>query len=276
MDNNTFLRAFAKWSYYFHPPDYLASSAIAITGAGCVCQQHSSRVVNRRYPDNTLVLSLSGGATLELGDKSWELKEGDCFYIPQMEKHSYGAKFASLWASYWLSFKSSESIGDIWKELLPTVKNLSTRRLHLLFEQIDTNARRNAAAEEYSAILFNIMALLRSPQSIAASKSEKAVEDAADYIQVNLSKSIKLDDVAEAAGYSATHFARLFKKRFGMPVNEYITGARLGKAQLLLAKTKMSVKEISRQIGFNDQLYFSRVFKQKLKITPTRFREYYQ
>jgi AraC-like DNA-binding protein len=176
-----------------------------------------------------------------------------------------------------VSFKCNRDIADIWQKLLPAGKEISDIKLYELFEQINEGMTRNAAQEEYTAILFNIMAVLRAPQKGGIlSENDAIIERTHSFITQNLNRNLTLEDIAAEAGFSATHFSRLFKKRYGMAVNEYIIGRRIAKAQLLLAQTALTVKEISYKCGFSDQLYFSRMFKKKLKITPVDFRKYYR
>lgn len=248
-----------------------------MTGAGHVTQDQNGRVINRRYPDHTLVFSYSDGASLEFRGKYYEINKYDCFFIPQMEIHTYGTLPGHIWESYWVSFKASDGILETWNKLLPTTINIPNERLKYLFEQIGAAVKRDAAYEEYTATLFNMMAVLRTPlNDTGIHGNDYLMEQAHRFIMQNLHRSLSLDEIAEEAGYSSTHFARLFKKRYGMAVNEYIIGRRIAQAQLLLAQTRLPVKQVSYQCGFNDQLYFSRLFKKKLKITPTDFRKYYR
>ncbi|WP_084133468.1 helix-turn-helix domain-containing protein [Clostridium grantii] len=53
---------------------------------------------------------------------------------------------------------------------------------------------------------------------------------------------------------------------------QYIIKKRLELAQLLLVNTSKKVKEISRETGFDNEKYFSRLFKAKMKITPSEYR----
>ncbi len=276
MDNKT-IQSENLWNCYFHPPEYLLGIAMAITGAGHCLQTQISRVINRRYPDHTFVLSYSGGASLDFRGRHFELTRHDCFFIPEMEIHTYGTDPGQLWESYWISFKAPDNIIRIWESLLPTPKNVRDSRLLSCFMRIRELYLENAAPESYTAVLFSVLATLRLPQEAGNSNPADAViEDTHKYIIENLDKNLSLDEISERAGFSATHFARLFKKRYGMPVTEYIISRRIAGAQMLLATTQMPIKNIAHQSGFTDQLYFSRIFRKKLHITPGDFRRFYR
>ncbi|MDY6397958.1 MAG: helix-turn-helix transcriptional regulator [Treponema sp.] len=53
----------------------------------------------------------------------------------------------------------------------------------------------------------------------------------------------------------------------------YVSDARMEKARSLLKDNSLSIKEISAEVGFNDQNYFSRTFRNKFGMTPTEFRD---
>jgi two-component system response regulator YesN len=65
---------------------------------------------------------------------------------------------------------------------------------------------------------------------------------------------------------------RVFRTSLGTTPGRYLTDMRIRDAQSLLAHSSFSIKEISAMLGFEDQLYFSRVFRQKVGLSPKAFR----
>lgn len=273
MDKTTIINQ-DDYRIYFHPPRYLADFAIAITAAGKGFT--SGRVVNRRYPDNAFVFSQSDGAMIDFRGSSLQLKRNDCFFIPELEQHSYGALEGQFWDSYWITFKAAKQITEVWEKLLPWVENVPDIRLKKLNEDIRLGYLQGEAAEFFSAKLFELMAVLRNPKQPEPSATEQAIENTRQFIAENISKNLTVEDIAEKANLSATHFSRLFKKRYGTSVRQYIINRKIALAQTLLATTRLSIKEISARAGFQDQLYFSRLFSAKLHISPSDFRKFYR
>ena len=103
-------------------------------------------------------------------------------------------------------------------------------------------------------------------------KENPAVKKALEYIEENLSEDVSLDSAARAAGVSSFYLSKLFKEECGETFVNYISDRRLEKAKSLLSGTDFSIKEISAQVGYNDQNYFSKLFKGKFGLSPTEFR----
>ena len=85
---------------------------------------------------------------------------------------------------------------------------------------------------------------------------------------------ISMGQLAVKFGYTDDHLRRCFKEDFQMTPLEYLLQLRLGQAKRLLRMMPVwSVEEIARQCGFEDPLYFSRVFKKAEGISPRQFRK---
>ena len=64
----------------------------------------------------------------------------------------------------------------------------------------------------------------------------------------------------------------MFKSEIGKPIIDYLIDVRLEEAKNLLVNSEYSVKDVSYVIGYADQNYFSRLFKQRVGYTPTNYR----
>ena len=93
------------------------------------------------------------------------------------------------------------------------------------------------------------------------------------YVNENYTRPLGISDLADAFFMNKTYISELFRKRINMTFVEYKTEIRLEAAKSLLAVSDKLIGDIAIDTGFEDMRYFSRVFKQKMGITPQHYRE---
>ncbi len=98
------------------------------------------------------------------------------------------------------------------------------------------------------------------------------ITKAIEYISENYNKYLTLPKIADIAFMSDTYFSKLFKKYMGMGVQKYIIKIRMEKACKLLKNPFLTIKEISRMVGFSNSNYFSKAFKRKYSLLPSEYR----
>ncbi|MDF2959539.1 MAG: AraC family transcriptional regulator [Paenibacillus sp.] len=99
------------------------------------------------------------------------------------------------------------------------------------------------------------------------------VERMLQIIESGLAGELSLSSVAEALGLNPAYVSRLFKQTMGQTFMEYVTGIRIEKSKRLLALTEMKVRDVGRQIGYNQDYYFIRLFKEHAGVTPGEYRK---
>ena len=113
---------------------------------------------------------------------------------------------------------------------------------------------------------------IRPQESITTIKHRMAVQRALDLIRLRFQNPPTLAELAFFAGLSRTYFSPVFKEIAGMGLRDYLTRARINKAQDLLGDLNLTVKQIAYQVGFTDPNYFSRTFKKETGVAPTTWR----
>ena len=86
-------------------------------------------------------------------------------------------------------------------------------------------------------------------------------------------QNISIDDYAASRGMSVSWFIRNFKKYTGSTPMQFIVGIRINNAQMLLETTTYSINEISKIVGYDNQLYFSRLFHKLKGYSPREYRK---
>ena len=94
----------------------------------------------------------------------------------------------------------------------------------------------------------------------------------ADYVGAHLHEPLSLEQMAAAVGLGLWSFTRRFRESFGCTPHSYVVDRRLEHARQLLLGSAMPVKEIAPACGFADQAHMTRVFKERLNVTPATLR----
>lgn len=101
----------------------------------------------------------------------------------------------------------------------------------------------------------------------------KAVRECRDYIRMNYTKDLKLDEIAKRVGYTEYYLTRKFFKETGEKLTDYIRSVRIDAAKALLITSKKDIQAISEELQFGSRSYFDRVFRQAVGISPAMYRE---
>lgn len=113
---------------------------------------------------------------------------------------------------------------------------------------------------------------------IGTIKKEKArvvdkIEKATVYFNENYSQEINIDEYAEQMHVSVSWFIRNFRESTGLTPMQYILSKRIYNAEILLQDPSYNVSEISRVVGYDNPLYFSRIFKKAKGLSPSEYRK---
>ncbi len=106
-----------------------------------------------------------------------------------------------------------------------------------------------------------------------AKRCHYLISTAKSFIDANFHRDISLEEVSRETGLSPQYFSRFFKEETGENFIDYLTRIRITEAIKLLKNQKLSVKEVSYQVGYNDPNYFSKIFKKITGLSPSGLRE---
>ena len=113
--------------------------------------------------------------------------------------------------------------------------------------------------------------------NICTSKNSKVyspcVNYAIKYIQKNYATEISIDEICTELNINKCYFCSIFKKETGLTFINYLNNYKIEKSKELLKNSNLSLLDISLSVGYNNQSYFSTVFKKITSQTPFEFRE---
>ena len=116
--------------------------------------------------------------------------------------------------------------------------------------------------ETFSESMFNYI----------PSRNSEIVKKAMLYISEHFNAPVTLEDVAHHVHLHPSYFSTLFKNSTGSSFKEYLNMVRIEESKRLLANTDYSIIDIAIATGFEDQSYFSKVFKKYTGLTPKQYR----
>lgn len=130
--------------------------------------------------------------------------------------------------------------------------------------------RRESFAEEMIPIACRMNEALNQARD---NTTRKVIVEAKKYIQENYADpELSVDVLCRHLHMSSAYFSTVFKKETGQTYVNYLTEVRLQKAEELLEQTDDKTYEIAQKVGYQEQNYFSYVFKKKYGISPTKYR----
>lgn len=131
--------------------------------------------------------------------------------------------------------------------------------------------------EELISLLLRNIFILISRNLIGANRADNSLENevelAMHYFRENYSSEINVEDYALSRGMSASNFYRVFKQISGSTPLQFILKLRLSNAQNLLENSNLSIAEIASAVGYENPLYFSRLFNKHIGVSPSEYRK---
>ncbi|WP_101845634.1 response regulator [Halobacillus sp. Marseille-P3879] len=100
----------------------------------------------------------------------------------------------------------------------------------------------------------------------------RRMKDIVSYVDTYYMEDLSLERLANLFFFSREHISRKFKQETGMPLSKYVTKLRIDQAKCWLRKTQESIYSISLMLGYQDEKYFSKLFKKEVGLTPFEYR----
>lgn len=110
---------------------------------------------------------------------------------------------------------------------------------------------------------------LEQPDSISFTKTLDGIDRVIAYLHTHYDRKIQRDDAVAMSGLSLRQFTLSFKRRTGFAFTEYLNRLRVDRVKVILLQARKSLNEVARQVGYTDEFYLSRKFKQVTGMSPT-------
>jgi AraC-like DNA-binding protein len=233
-----------------------------------------------------MVYTHRGRGKLIYNGKESHLTNGDFFWIDCKNRHIYQTCGDEGWDFDWVHFygHNIEPYFDMFQmqyEQSSVRHQFSADKISILFERLlELQTKRGTSPElETSSVIYNLIIealLIVSNQLVPNHKLHKSVAQAVDYMEKNIEKKIKLDDIASVVNIDKYYLIKLFKRHTGLTPFEWLQKARISRAKELLILSEKSVEEIGFEVGYTPASYFISTFKISEGLTPLRYRQQWQ
>lgn len=238
---------------------------------------NNGRILDAYY----IVFITNGDGLFDSADTSTlEIKAGSCFTLFPDTWHRYKPNPRFGWEEYWVGFNGRyprEIMTKFFDPKDPVIKTGLNKELLLAFTQLlgMVSQAQIGYPQQIVGITMQILGILNKAkykEDIENDPEAAWVSQAIFLLQHQLSEQINMEKLAGQFPISYSKFRKAFKKHTGKSPHQYHLDLRLNKATELLKNTKMTVKEVGYHTGFDSPYYFSRLFKEKFKVSSRAYR----
>ena len=108
---------------------------------------------------------------------------------------------------------------------------------------------------------------------ISSSYKELYIKKSLQFVEANYFRKLYISEMAKSVGLNKNYFSAFFKENIGVTPQQYIIKFRINKACELMSNSGLTISDISRSVGYDDTLGFSKVFKKEKGMSPKSYRE---
>lgn len=239
------------------------------------------RVIRRDgVADWLLIATVSGKGRFGHAQGELVTEGGDWVLLHPGTPHDYGVesslkRWELVWAHFqprphWLPWLDWPTVGPGLGKL-----GIGDGRAMSCFHEVNRlfgSDLRRSEAFAMNALETVLLECDRHNPLAAMSGLDARIRRAMDYMERNLSRKITLADIATAVGLSTSRLSHLFREQSGQTPQQHLEAIRMRRATELLKRTGFSIRQISDELGFDSQFYFSQRFKAWTGQSPSGFR----
>lgn len=225
-----------------------------------------------------LIYCTEGKGVIEVEDQIYRLEKSDAFCIPRNVRHKYYADEKEPWSILWVHFKGDNTNYFPLEErkIVHINSRHSDNRMMVLFNLLFRVLERNYTIGNFIYI-SQVLSLILSEIYFREKVDESSVQDrhvtmVIRYMYQHLRENLTLEEISEEVQLSKSYLNAVFKAQTGKSPVEFFIHLKMQEACKLLKSTDYYIYEVSSELGYTDQYYFSRIFKKVVGVSPKDYK----
>jgi AraC-like DNA-binding protein len=231
-----------------------------------------------------LIYCIQGQGHITIGDQTHLLLPSTYILIEKGQPHTYCANNRDPWSIYWVHF-SGDNAPYLYERFAiqhgghPIFLSFNQSTIDEFDYIIDLfKLGYTDQVFEYSNLLLHkligsFIYYSLEPNNIRDRAKEDLVKSIKEYLNNNIHRSLHLKEIQQVFNRSSSSLCAIFKEKTGYSVMHFFGLLKIQKACELMNLTTLSIKEISFKLDYQDPLYFSRVFRKFMGVSPRAYRE---
>ena len=249
--------------------------------AGCINADDSAVIQRQDLASFQIAAVVSGKGELNVGGETFQLVQGDCFFIDCRASHFYKSSENDPWELLWVHFNGGTS-QQYYDYFISQSRNIFRpaffdKVVSAITDIIDVNERKEPDAEIITSKYIVDLLTLALTVNISDQQYDSALKQKLaavhNYIDDHVTEDLSLEKLSSQFYISKYYLTREYKRIYGKTIFQHIITARINYGKSLLRFSDKSVEEIAHLCGFNDQSYFARQFKKSENLTCFSYRK---
>lgn len=245
--------------------------------------RHHYRERKKGCEDDILIYCLDGKGWYRIGNTQYEVSKNQFIIIPATTRFlRYGASPEDPWTIYWVHFSGAKlselnNFFSLKKFQEPQPVSFDEKKIQLWTEMYNSLEMGYNTDNLYYAnmcLQYFIASFIYPEKRIELYKSAEnsIINKAIDFMKNNVREKLTVEQIARHCSYSSSRFFTIFRQKTGVSPLDYFIHLRIQKSCQLLDLTDKRINEIANEVGYEDESYFSRVFKKVMDVSPRKYR----
>lgn len=211
-----------------------------------------------------------GEVHFKIGDKEKLIRVGDAFLIPS----NVGVTITCKERYGYITVCMKNEIKDALMQFDYSDYFMDSVDLDRI-EKVCHKFINGGSRDEFLDAIEGYLQQVQKEKSMEQREEDDTIDKAMEYIKQHVYEEFCLDDVCDYVHVSKYHFIRIFKKRTGVTPNQYYIQAKLYLAKQMLRQNEKET-DVAAELNFTDQSYLCHLFKKRMGISMSDFKNGYQ